>query len=108
MFNLYQSLIETLITGSTLRFDNGVPKDTLPRHMARLSNNQSPKGNMWSAIPIARLCMIVNESKRKQGSLVEQRKPYVHRSVPPGPHRPKIWPLRPDIYPLSRQEVSGK
>ena len=22
--------------------------------------NQSPKGNMWSAIPVALLCMIVN------------------------------------------------
>ena len=30
--------------------------------------NQSPKGNMWSAIPFALLCMIVNLSKRKQGS----------------------------------------
>ena len=23
--------------------------------------NQSPKGNMWSAIPVALLCMLVNE-----------------------------------------------
>ena len=30
--------------------------------------NQSPKGNMWSAIPVALLCMIVNLSERKQGS----------------------------------------
>ena len=30
--------------------------------------NSSPKGNMWSAIPVALLCMIVNWSERKQGS----------------------------------------
>ena len=30
--------------------------------------NRSPKGNMWSAIPVALLCMIVNLSERKQGS----------------------------------------
>ena len=30
--------------------------------------NRSPKGNMWSAIPVALLCMIVNWSERKQGS----------------------------------------
>ena len=29
--------------------------------------NRSPRGNMWSAIPIALLCMIVNWSERKQG-----------------------------------------
>ena len=30
--------------------------------------NRSPKGNMWSAIPVALLCMIVNWNERKQGS----------------------------------------
>ena len=30
--------------------------------------NRSPKGNMWSAIPVALLCMIVNWSEGKQGS----------------------------------------
>ena len=30
--------------------------------------NRSPKGNMWSAIPVALLCMIVNLSEGKQGS----------------------------------------
>ena len=30
--------------------------------------NRSPKGNMWSAIPVALLCMIVKWSERKQGS----------------------------------------
>ena len=30
--------------------------------------NRSPKGKMWSAIPIALLCMIVKWSERKQGS----------------------------------------
>ena len=33
--------------------------------------NRSPKGNMWSAIPVALLCMIVNWSERKQGSSPE-------------------------------------
>ena len=32
------------------------------------TGNRSPKGNMWSAIPVALLCMIVNWSERKQGS----------------------------------------
>ena len=30
--------------------------------------NRSPKGNMWSAIPVALLCLIVNWSEGKQGS----------------------------------------
>ena len=30
-----------------------------------------PKENMWSAIPIALLCIIVNLSERKQGSSPE-------------------------------------
>ena len=30
--------------------------------------NRSPKGIMWSAIPVALLCMIVNWRERKQGS----------------------------------------
>ena len=30
--------------------------------------NRSPKGNMWSAVPVALLYMIVNWSERKQGS----------------------------------------
>ena len=30
--------------------------------------NRSLKGNMWSALPVALLCMIVNWSERKQGS----------------------------------------
>ena len=30
--------------------------------------NRSPKGNMWSAIPVALLCMIVNLCEGKQGS----------------------------------------
>ena len=37
--------------------------------MARCKdNNRSPKGNTWSAIPVALLCMIVNWSERKQGN----------------------------------------
>ena len=30
--------------------------------------NQSLKGNMWSAIPVALLCMVVNQNDMKQGS----------------------------------------
>ena len=30
--------------------------------------NRSPKGNMWSAILVALLCMIVNGSEMEQGS----------------------------------------
>ena len=30
--------------------------------------NRSPRGNMWSAIPVALLCLIVNWSEGKQGS----------------------------------------
>ena len=30
--------------------------------------NRSPKGNMWSAIPVALLCRTVNWSEGKQGS----------------------------------------
>ena len=30
--------------------------------------NKSPKGNMWSAIPVALLCMIVSLCEGKQGS----------------------------------------
>ena len=30
-------------------------------------DNRSPKGNMWSAIPVALLCMVVNWNER-QGS----------------------------------------
>ena len=29
--------------------------------------NRSPKGNMWSAIPVALLCLVVNRNER-QGS----------------------------------------
>ena len=30
--------------------------------------NQSPKGNMWSAIPVALLCMLMIVGDTKQGS----------------------------------------
>ena len=41
---------------------SSAPSGSLPRW-----NNRSPKGNMWSAIPAALLCMIVNLSEGKQG-----------------------------------------
>ena len=64
------------------------------------------KGNMWSAIPVALLCMIVNWSERKQGSGPEGDEvlwntgglSFVSLSVrpsPPGPLRPEIYPLMP-------------
>ena len=40
----------------------------LRREWADSRPNQSPKGNMWSAIPFALLCLIVNWSEGKQGS----------------------------------------
>ena len=36
--------------------------------VACIYKSRSPKGDMWSAIPVALLCMIVNWSKGKQGS----------------------------------------
>ena len=38
------------------------------------NDNRSPKGNMQSAIPDALLCMIVNQSERKQGGGTEAYK----------------------------------
>ena len=38
------------------------------RELEEKIKNRSPKGNMWSAIPVALLCMVVNRSERKQGS----------------------------------------
>ena len=35
------------------------------------AKNRSPKGNLWSAIPVALLCMVVNRNDRKQGSGTE-------------------------------------
>ena len=34
----------------------------------RQKSNRSPKGNMWSAIPVALLWVIVNWSEKEQGS----------------------------------------
>ena len=34
----------------------------------QLKRNRALEGNMWSAIPIALLCMVVNWNERKQGS----------------------------------------
>ena len=66
-------------------------------------------GNMWSAIPVALLCMVVNRNERKQGSGPKGESPVEHRGTlvrpsfhqsPPGPLRPEICPLRPETYPL--------
>ena len=50
------------------RADFRPEKADLRSGRADLRDNQSPKGNMWSAIPFALLCMIVNLSERKQVS----------------------------------------
>ena len=41
---------------------------------AKIWLNRSLMGNMWSAIPIALLCMIGNQSERKQESGPEGNK----------------------------------
>ena len=43
-------------------------KWTARRKNEQTNKNRSPKGNMWSAILVALLCMIVNWSEGKQGS----------------------------------------
>ena len=35
---------------------------------------RSPKGNMWLAISVALLCMVMNQNERKQGSGPEGNK----------------------------------
>ena len=45
-----------------------LPKKEIRKTVICIYSNQSPKGNMWSAIPFALLCMIVYLSERKQGS----------------------------------------
>ena len=69
--------------------------------------NRLPMGNMWSVIPVALLCMIVNWSERRQGSCPEGDKVlemrgllFVHSLVLPVFLRPEICLLRPEIYPL--------
>ena len=42
--------------------------DERKKNEERKKTNRSPKGNKWSAIPVALLCMIVNLSEIKQGS----------------------------------------
>ena len=36
-------------------------------------NNRSPKGNTWSAIPVALLCMVVNWNERQGSGLNEDK-----------------------------------
>ena len=45
-----------------------VPQDFVSFGLLVPLPNRSPKGNMWSAIPVALLCTIVNWSEGKQGS----------------------------------------
>ena len=45
------------------------------------ARNRSPKGIMWSAIPDALLCMIVNWIERKQGSPWRGQSPVEHRGL---------------------------
>ena len=50
------------------RADYRPEKADLRSGRADLRDNQSPKGNMWSAIPVALLCIIMNLREGKQGS----------------------------------------
>ena len=54
--------------------------------------NQSPKGNMWSAISVALLCMIVNLSEGKQGSCSEGNQ--VLKMTPERPEKTDLRPKR--------------
>ena len=45
-----------------------VASDRVARSKRGCLTRNAPKVNMWSAIPVALLCMIVNLSERKQGS----------------------------------------
>ena len=35
--------------------------------MDEIEDGLSPKGNMWSAVPVALLCMVLNQNERKKG-----------------------------------------
>ena len=48
--------------------------DSIPLTNNYGKENRSPKANMWSAIPVALLCMVVNRNERKQGSGPERDK----------------------------------
>lgn len=64
----------------------------------------SPKGNMWSVIPVVLLCAIVNWSERKKGSGPEEDDwetfvclsicPSVRPSVVLGSLRRELWQYR--------------
>ena len=45
-----------------------VSRGTKKKRKKKEKENRSTKGNMWSAIPVALLCMIANWNERKQGS----------------------------------------
>ena len=69
----------------------------------RRKSNRSTKGNMWSAIPVALLCMVVNWNERTKSCRTQRT--FVRLSIrlfvclsPPGPLRPEICPLRPWIW----------
>ena len=47
-----------------------VPFGAAAQKKERKEKNRSPKGNTWSAIPVALLCMVVNRNER-QGSSPE-------------------------------------
>ena len=60
--------------GSTDKRTDGMTNESPPVFyrtlfpLGPLPKNRSPRGNMWSAIPVALLCMIVIWSEGKQGS----------------------------------------
>ena len=64
-------LVNKLQLRSRVRGSRGPSQGPQVPIRGTLGVNQSPKGNMWSAIPDALLCMIVNLSEGKQGSGLE-------------------------------------
>ena len=60
--------MDGLINGWTKGWTNGRFDKAYIRVHATKYQNQLLKGHMWSAIPIALLCMVVNFSRGKQGS----------------------------------------
>ena len=65
-----------------MHYDDNICLGIIVSGLMMVGKNQSPKGNMWSAIPVALLCMKVNWSARKQGNSPQKgRSPREHRGT---------------------------
>ena len=97
------NLVNSRLDLRPYRLDLEPERSNLRLKRGDLRANRLPKGNMWLVIPVALLCMVVNE--RKQGSGPEGDEVlqntegilFVHPSVHlpvrqslPGPLRPEI------------------